>query len=168
MSHDQDARITQLRETLTQRRYNPVVVDKYCRSARHFSAIWRGGRSTSRPCRPTFRIICASRFVGFAAPRLSSQVGLDDHAAVGSPCTIATRSICSPGGDCPDRDPRRLPAVTKYEFDMSRWAYQSGPSRKEPRIPGLIWAMPIPRLVPARSCPSRAEAEHSASVIVES
>lgn len=36
MPHGSDALIVQLRETLIQRRYSPVVSDHYCRAARHF------------------------------------------------------------------------------------------------------------------------------------
>ena len=36
MPHDHSALIAQFRETLTQQRYNPVVVHNYCRNANYF------------------------------------------------------------------------------------------------------------------------------------
>jgi integrase/recombinase XerD len=36
MSHDSSALITQLREALTQQRYNPVVIGNHCRNADYF------------------------------------------------------------------------------------------------------------------------------------
>jgi integrase/recombinase XerD len=36
MSHEHSALVSRFRETLTQQRYNPVVVDSYCRNADYF------------------------------------------------------------------------------------------------------------------------------------
>jgi integrase/recombinase XerD len=36
MSHEYGALVSQFRETLTQQRYNPVVVHNYCRNADYF------------------------------------------------------------------------------------------------------------------------------------
>jgi hypothetical protein len=36
MSHDHDVLTARFRDTLTQQRYSPVVVDNYCRNADHF------------------------------------------------------------------------------------------------------------------------------------
>src|SRR5258708_39286445 len=38
MPHDRSALIDQLRELLTEQRYDSVVIHNYCRSARHFLA----------------------------------------------------------------------------------------------------------------------------------
>jgi hypothetical protein len=40
MPHDRSALINQLRELLTEKRHDSVVIHNYCRSARHLLAYW--------------------------------------------------------------------------------------------------------------------------------
>ena len=53
MSHDHGALVAQFRETLTQRRYNPVVVHNYCRNADHFLSYLRKRKIALEVVTPT-------------------------------------------------------------------------------------------------------------------
>ena len=53
MSHDHGALVAQFRETLTQRRYNPVVVHNYCRNADHFLSYLRKRKIALKVVTPT-------------------------------------------------------------------------------------------------------------------
>jgi hypothetical protein len=63
MSHDHSALIAQFTETLTQQRYNPVVVHNSCRNADYFLRYLAERRLQSRrPLRRRCQIICAVRW----------------------------------------------------------------------------------------------------------
>jgi hypothetical protein len=47
MPHDRSALINQLRELLTEKRHDSVVIHNYCRSARHI--FWHTGRGRRPP-----------------------------------------------------------------------------------------------------------------------
>jgi hypothetical protein len=64
MSHDHSALIAQFTETLTQQRYNPVVVHNSCRNADYFNASESQQTSPSIPARFAARRAYCGKTVG--------------------------------------------------------------------------------------------------------
>ena len=94
MPHDHSALIAQFRESLTQQRYNSVVVHNYCCNADHFLQLLGAARDCYRGD-DAGRGVELSALRGptvSSASRLRTRGALAIHSEVRHPCAAAVRA----------------------------------------------------------------------------
>ena len=94
MSHDHSALIAQLRESLTEQRYNAMVVHDYCQNAEAFFTIpgpAEGSLEAATPAEVSSYLHLAVRSFR-QTPRLSMRASMGFHSEVRNSCVVAARA----------------------------------------------------------------------------